>query len=293
MGDTLSKPVTDKHTSTFETKQLRVGCCGMQGWRKDMEDAHVAQINLLGDRRMGVFGVFDGHNGYNVAKYTAANIVDALVESQGFEQKNYKKAFEAAYDKIEKDLVDDASFQKGGCTAVTVLVNGEGGKIVCANAGDSRAILVRKDGSVTALSEDHKPTKPSEADRIIAAGGTIEGGRVCGQIALTRAIGDFEFKGDTSRPAHEQVLIAVPDVLEVSMLKGQEKYLIIACDGVWDVLTNEECARFIDSKMVELKNDIGLACEALLDRCCAPTAPGLGTDNMTVVVVQFKDEYWV
>eukprot|EP00742_Colponemidia_sp_Colp-10_P020225 GILJ01023549.1.p1 GENE.GILJ01023549.1~~GILJ01023549.1.p1 ORF type:complete len:285 (-),score=49.85 GILJ01023549.1:76-852(-) len=258
-----------------------------------MEDAHVAQINLLGDRKMGVFGVFDGHNGYNVAKYAAAHIVDALVESQGFEQKNYKKAFEAAYEKIEKDLVDDAAFQKGGCTAVTVLITGDNSKIVCANVGDSRAIAVRKDGTVTPLSEDHKPTKASEAERIAAAGGTIEGGRVCGQIALTRALGDFEFKGDASRPAREQILSGVPDVLELPMARGQEKYIIIACDGVWDVLTNEECAKFIDAKMVELKNDIGLSCEALLDRCLAPTAPGLGTDNMTVVVIQFKDEYWV
>lgn len=293
MGDTLSKPVTDKHTSTFETRQLRVGCCGMQGWRKDMEDAHVAQINLLGDRRAALFGVFDGHNGHNVAKYTAAHLVDGFVESSHFEQKNYKRAFEIAYEKIDEDLSGDPSFQKGGCTAVSVFITAaDGGRIVCANAGDSRAIAVRADGSVLPLSHDHKPTMASEAERVIAAGGTIEGGRVGGQIALTRAIGDFEFKGNAALPASGQVLIASPDVVDVPMVRGGERLIIIACDGVWDVLTNEQCAAFVVAKMAELKNDVGLVAEALLDHCLAPQAPGPGTDNMTVVIVSFKDDYW-
>jgi len=66
-------------------------------------------------------------------------------------------------------------------------------KIICANSGDSRSILGRA-GKVIALSEDHKPENVEEKRRIEAAGGFVEDNRVNGSLALSRALGDFEYK---------------------------------------------------------------------------------------------------
>jgi serine/threonine protein phosphatase PrpC len=79
-----------------------------------------------------------------------------------------------------------------GCTACVCLITPD--TIFCANSGDSRAILVSKAGKVTELSHDHKPDNEGELKRIKAAGGFVDDGRVSGIIAVSRAIGDWEYK---------------------------------------------------------------------------------------------------
>ena len=79
-----------------------------------------------------------------------------------------------------------------GCTSCVCLITKE--HLFCANSGDSRAILVNKAGKVTELSHDHKPDEPGELKRIKAGGGFVDDGRVQGIIAVSRAIGDWEYK---------------------------------------------------------------------------------------------------
>ena len=79
-----------------------------------------------------------------------------------------------------------------GCTACVCLITPD--TIYCSNSGDSRAILVNKSGTVTELSHDHKPDDKGEMQRIKAAGGFVDDGRVQGIIAVSRAIGDWEYK---------------------------------------------------------------------------------------------------
>ena len=91
------------------------------------------------------------------------------------------------------DLRDLKSVPFGaGCTACVCLLTSD--TIYCANSGDSRAILVNKAGKVTELSHDHKPDDPGEMKRIKAGGGFVDDGRVQGIIAVSRAIGDWEYK---------------------------------------------------------------------------------------------------
>ena len=78
-----------------------------------------------------------------------------------------------------------------GAAAVSVALRN--GEIICANAGDSRAVLCR-DGKSIDMSRDHKPTDEDECERIVQAGGFVADGRVNGSLALSRAIGDFEYK---------------------------------------------------------------------------------------------------
>lgn len=93
--------------------------------------------------------------------------------------------------------------QMAGSTAITALIKDN--KLYCANAGDSRAIAC-KNGSLVMLSHDHKPNNPEEMDRIYNAGGWVEFNRVNGNLALSRALGDFLFKRNQTIPAEQQIV---------------------------------------------------------------------------------------
>lgn len=93
--------------------------------------------------------------------------------------------------------------QMAGSTAITILIKDK--KLYCANAGDSRAIASRN-GQLVALSSDHKPNNPEEMDRIYNAGGWVEFNRVNGNLALSRALGDFLFKRNQTISAEQQIV---------------------------------------------------------------------------------------
>ena len=121
-----------------------------------------------------------------------------------------------------------------GCTANVVLITPA--EIYCANAGDSRAVL-RQHSKGIALSSDHKPNDPIESARIRGAGHDVEMDRVDGSLALSRAIGDLDFKDCKDKSAKEQAVTVFPDVTSRAR-SPDDKFIIVACDGIWDCLTN-------------------------------------------------------
>ena len=184
---------------------------------------------------------------------------------------------------------DDWNGPQAGATSVVVCIRGD--KAYCANAGDSRAVFSRKGGVAVDMSHDHKPTNASERERIQAAGGFVSEGRVNGSLALSRALGDFEYKGNKNLPPDEQAVTAHPDVKEFQLEDGDE-FMILACDGIWDVMTSQKCVDFVRERIIASKKDGGelklsKICEELCDECLAPDTrgTGLGCDNMSVVIV--------
>lgn len=182
-----------------------------------------------------------------------------------------------------------------GCTAVCVVLTPL--HIVCANAGDSRAVLCRS-GTAKALSTDHKPNSPSERARIEAAGGVIEaqqapnGGRVQFRVrpsglSLSRAIGDLQGKVRDDLKPEQQVITAFPDVLVEPRSAGEDEFIVIACDGIWDVKSNTEVCDFVRRRLMR-GVPVTTIIEDLMDACLCkdPKATcGIGGDNMTVIVV--------
>lgn len=124
---------------------------------------------------------------------------------------------------------------EAGCTSTTVLVTKD--KIICANAGDSRTIVL-KDGKVLFGTTDHKPDDELELNRIKAAGGKVLNGRVQGALALSRCLGDFEYKKKEELNEFEQMCSCQPTVTELD--RAGVEGILLACDGVWDVRTNDE-----------------------------------------------------
>lgn len=172
--------------------------------------------------------------------------------------------------------------QMAGSTAITLLIKNN--QLFCANAGDSRAIACIN-GKLEVLSLDHKPNNEIEYKRICDGGGWVEYNRVNGNLALSRALGDFLFKRNESKNAKEQIVTAYPDV-EVRDLSEEYEFIVLACDGIWDVLSNQEVLEFCRERIGN-GLDPEEICEELMTRCLAPDCQmgGIGGDNMTVVLI--------
>jgi protein phosphatase 1G len=172
-----------------------------------------------------------------------------------------------------------------GCTAVCAVVRGDA--LVVANAGDSRCVLSRA-GRAVAMTQDHKPNDPEEFARITAAGGFVADGRVNGSLNLSRALGDLEYKQARQLPPQAQAVTAFPEV-RAERLQGGDEFLILACDGIWDVLTNQEAVDFVRARLAAGRTPAQVCADAC-DRCLAPDTAGCGKgcDNMSFVLVMLK-----
>ncbi|XP_060570103.1 probable protein phosphatase 2C T23F11.1 isoform X1 [Ruditapes philippinarum] len=298
MGQTLSEPVTTKETSCCQNNQVKVGVSCMQGWRINMEDAHCQLLSLPGDKDAMFFAVFDGHGedqqtnpkdvkntrGAKVAQYASNNLYKKIIMQPGYAQNRIAEALKGGFLQLDHDMTQDETMKDelAGTTAISVLIKNK--RLYCANVGDSRAVASVR-GRADVLSHDHKPGNEAETRRIIAAGGWVEFNRVNGNLALSRALGDFVFKKNDKKGPDEQIVTAYPDVQERALTNDYE-FIVLACDGIWDVLTNQEVIDFIRARIAH-RMEPETICEELMARCLAPDCQmgGLGCDNMTVCIV--------
>lgn len=286
MGQTLSEPVTAKETSSCANEFLKVGASCMQGWRINMEDAHTHLLSLAEDKEASFFAVYDGHGGAKVAEYAGNNLHKKIASHPAYKKGDIVDAIKSSFLEVDSDMLKDENMRDelAGTTAVIVLI--KNGKIYCGNVGDSRAVASVA-GQVQQLSFDHKPSNETETKRIVAAGGWVEFNRVNGNLALSRALGDFVFKKNEKKPPEEQIVTAYPDVI-VKDLTSDHEFIVLACDGIWDVMTNDEVVDFVRTRIAS-RMEPEQICEELMTRCLAPDCQmgGLGCDNMTVVLVCF------
>jgi protein phosphatase 1B len=170
---------------------------------------------------------------------------------------------------------------RSGSTAIAALLTPT--HIIVANCGDSRCILLRAN-EVVEMSDDHKPYNDGEQRRIEAAGGTVTMRRVNGDLAVSRALGDFCYKHAPLPPESQQVS-AEPEIRVVARSPGADQFLLLACDGVWDVMTNGEVGSWLLHAATEggLGSPVDLS-SSLIDECLARGS----RDNMSAVVVAFK-----
>ncbi|WFD31020.1 protein-serine/threonine phosphatase [Malassezia sp. CBS 17886] len=301
MGQILSEPIVEKRTSRAEDDRYAYCVSDMQGWRISMEDAHAAVLDLedkagaAPDERVSFFAVYDGHGGANVARYSGRTLHSRLLELPEFKERRWEAALQRAFLKTDEDLRSDPVYANdtSGCTAVAALLvpgvdaNADGSgtrEVLVANAGDSRCVLGLA-GEAKPLSFDHKPGNPEEHSRILNAGGFVEFDRVNGNLALSRAIGDFEFKQNTALPAEQQIVTADPQVIS-HKYTGEEEFVVLACDGIWDCLTNQQVVDLVRRGIAQGK-ELDTITEDIIDRCLAPDAEvgGIGCDNMTLLIV--------
>ncbi|OHT16600.1 protein phosphatase 2C [Tritrichomonas foetus] len=200
----------------------KAGYAEMKGNRMTMEDALIIRHMPFFD----LYGVIDGHAGYRTSTWTAFKLPQ-LIEK--FETHGLIKAIQNLNTFLQSQNVND------GATIALVLKRGN--KLIAVNIGDSRSIVVKKDGSTIPLSYDHKPYEREELEEIRERGSFVEDSRTSGVLSISRAVGDFFLKGVSSCPNIKEFEITDDDFR-----------VVIACDGVFDVLTNDDVGRIVVSE---------------------------------------------
>ncbi|KAG8660100.1 probable protein phosphatase 2C 47 isoform X2 [Manihot esculenta] len=265
---------------------FRSGSCSEKGPKQYMEDEYICVDNLHQYLATAVkfpapgafYGVFDGHGGIDAASFTRKNILNFIVEDSQFPS-GTKKAIRSAFVKVDHALADTKAVDSSsGTTALTALILGR--TMLIANVGDSRAVLSKR-GRAFELSKDHKPSSTSERLRIERLGGEIYDGYLNGQLSVARALGDWHIKG---AKGSKSPLSAEPDLEEINLTEEHE-FLIIGCDGLWDVMSSQ-CAVTIVRKELLIHNDPERCSKALVKEALQRNT----CDNLTVVVVCFSPD---
>lgn len=258
-----------------------------------MEDAHatVLRMNSEADAdQVAFFGVYDGHGGEKAAIFTGLHLHDLVRQTEAYAKKDYSTALKDGFLLCDQAILQNAETRndESGCAATSAIITPK--QVICANAGDSRTVLSRN-GFAKALSYDHKPYNEGEKARICAGGGYVEMGRVNGNLALSRGIGDFLFKKNADLPAEEQIVTCYPEVILHDLDYEKDEFVILACDGIWDCLSSQSSVECVRRGIYERKPFTQI-CEEMMELCCAPNAdgPGIGCDNMSILIVALLDE---
>lgn len=245
------------------------GYSSCQGKRATMEDCYDAKISNIDGHRVGFFGVFDGHGGCHAAEYLKKHLFENLTSHPKFFT-DTKQAITESYQQTDAEFLkaESSIHRDGGSTASTAVLVGD--QLYVANVGDSRAVI-SKAGEAIPLSEDHKPNRIDERQRIEQAGGLvlwIGTWRVGGVLAVSRAFGDRLLK---------QYVVAEPEIQE-AVIDDDVEFLVLASDGLWDVVTNEDAISLV--KSIE---DPEVAARKLTETAYAKGS----ADNITCLVVRF------
>ncbi|XP_030627498.1 protein phosphatase 1B [Chanos chanos] len=296
MGAFLDKPKTEKHNAHGEGNGLRYGLSSMQGWRVEMEDAHTAAVGLPhGLDDWSFFAVYDGHAGSRVANYCSNHLLEHIVAAGSADKlrqagapapeslavEAVKSGIRAGFLNIDEHMRSFTDLRNGmdrsGSTAVAVLLSPE--HLYFINCGDSRALLCRN-GHVCFSTLDHKPCNPREKERIQNAGGSVMIQRVNGSLAVSRALGDYDYKCVEGKGPTEQLVSPEPEVFEIVRSEAEDEFVVLACDGIWDVMSNEELCAFVRARL-EVTDDLEKVCNEVVDTCLHKGS----RDNMSVVLV--------
>eukprot|EP01060_Flectonema_neradi_P010635 TRINITY_DN1772_c1_g1_i1.p1 TRINITY_DN1772_c1_g1~~TRINITY_DN1772_c1_g1_i1.p1 ORF type:complete len:469 (+),score=101.01 TRINITY_DN1772_c1_g1_i1:113-1519(+) len=294
VGSFLDDPISDISSSTWNlfdmTKAYHVS---MQGWRANNEDALCISGSLENNPEIAVACVLDGHGGDKVSEFVGlqfAGVIDKCLTGmkatpEVLESEKFKEALCESFLSMDNLVESEVkSEHSGSCGTTANLLVFTRTHYLTANAGDSRCVLSRS-GKAIELSRDHKPDSPREGKRVVAAGGRVLDGRVEGLLAVSRAIGDFDFKQAGSLSQSEQAVSPAPDVT-VTQRQPDDDFVIQACDGIWDCMTSEEVVDYVNKKLAEQMSPDDIIKKLCLD-CLAPeiTEDGIGTDNMSVVLI--------
>jgi len=291
-SNTLPAPVaTSAAASTVPTlpTPLTFGVGSIQGYRDEMEDAHVAVIPFPqnGPENSALAAVFDGHGGDEASEYCSKKLEKFLLRQPMWPSEPTEAMRQTFLDLDKKFLAKAAlNMYDSGTTAIVALVRN--GYVHVAYAGDCRAVLSRRDSNAhIQLSDEHKPDSPPERARIEAVGYIVRQKRVDGQLAVSRAIGDADFKQSIGVPPEKLAVTPCPD-FRSEKLNGQEEFLLLACDGLSDVMSNNDAIQFIRTALATYKRPYTAELLHTTAQSLAEHAVKIGsTDNVTCVLLAF------
>ena len=258
LNQNLLKDSTIIEKPKVNKKVMKINSCTLAGYtapgiQKINQDKFFIKKDFLNVTEQFFIGICDGHGmqGHLISEYVSKNLPNHLNDTTDESIKN-------AYLSIQNSLQNesskiDSSLSGTTCTSIIVLLN----SVICTNVGDSRAILAKYENgayNATNLSRDHKPTETDEMKRILSCGGRIKqfydkkakeyigperiwlkNSEIPG-LAMSRSIGDSI--------AHSVGVIPEPEIMRFDFT-GNEKFIIIASDGIWEYIDSDECIKII------------------------------------------------
>lgn len=306
---------TDSEYDPFLGLSFKVGVAENKNttFRNKMEDVHTYIANFAERVDWGYFAIFDGHAGKDTARWCGNNLHTLLEEE--IEKSNNDASSPPATPITDKndlrddlykcfikadELIEKGGQGKSGCTAAVAVLRWEssidkpllhtktenGGKfdfkptenhkrmLYTSNVGDLRIVLYRA-GKAYRLTYDHKATDIHEISRIEENGGLVLKNRVNGMLAVTRSLGDTYMK---------QLVIGIP-FTTVTEIIADDEFIIIACDGVWDVMSDSHACKVVQESFRQ-----GYTPEQVAKKLCQLAIDLSTTDNVTVMIIQLDKD---
>ncbi|OMO93598.1 phosphatase 2C (PP2C)-like protein [Corchorus olitorius] len=307
----------DAPSSLTDVAGIRWGSTSVQGAREEMEDDLIIRSDGLDG--FSFAAVFDGHGGDSSVKFLRDELYKECVTAlqggillKGGDFNTIKNALTEAFENADKKLLNwletiEDGDDESGSTATVMLIGNE--VVFISHIGDSSVALSRA-GKVEVLTDPHRPYGSNKASlqeikRIREAGGWIVNGRICGDIAVSRAFGDTRFKTKKNEMLKKGVeekrwsekfisriafsgdlIIASPDTFKVA-LGSDAEFILLASDGLWDYINSSDAVSFVRNQLRE-HGDVQLACDAL-----AQAALEKGSqDNISIIIADLGNTDW-
>lgn len=287
-------------TTNSPSFTLTFGAHGERGYRRTMEDEHVGEAALRVRSDLppcAFFGVFDGHGGRECSRYIKDHILAELEialnkftvsKDKPVVENDIKSMLTDTFLKVDDDFLQkckDEQLDNVGSTVTSALFFGN--RLYVANTGDARTVLSRN-GKAIAMSRDHKPGEESEELRIVSAGGKVFHGRIFGVLAVSRALGDADFKLGSSWLKDfgitANLVLADPEIEAIDLVP-EDDFVILACDGLWDVMDNQSVVDWVGQKLA-----VGESCEATAEMLCNKAIHELNSrDNVSIMIVKIEE----
>ena len=276
----------------------------IRDYNEDTITATKIILDGVNDSNTFFFAVYDGHGGNGCSLYLKEKLHHFI--------KNFtKESLNEAINTVEeKFMSDEALDEKGeikdpsGSCGIMALI--QKNKLIIANVGDSRLVLFKKN-SLYFSTEDHKPGSPSEKTRIEKGGGMVyqtpsliplhQNGKeieppwrvLPGRLSVSRTFGDVEAKNE-KLGGMKNVVVALPDITEIE-LDEDFNFMVLGCDGIFDVLSNEEileCVKIVlkEKEINDLNNvNISELCGYIADMIIKSSLAKDSYDNVSCIVV--------
>nr|CCC90095.1 putative protein phosphatase 2C [Trypanosoma congolense IL3000] len=286
-GAVSGEEAQPKHSSGFTQSLWRIfeyGVTSEQGSRKTMEDQHAMVAESI-----PFFAVYDGHGGTQCAEFLRDNLHTFILGRPEITT-DPEQAIRAGIAEAEKAFLTkcaDEKIESGSTCAVALIVDDT---LITGNVGDSEIVLCRG-GLPVILSTKHSlQDNVAEGERVKACGGRIISNRVGHpkfnpqvlSLAVTRAIGDAGFKLDEFTDGKPSGVIADAET-QSTKLTDDDEFLIIGCDGLWDVMSYDAAVQFCSRLAAE-----GEAPQSITDSLCREALRQGSTDNVTCVYINIK-----
>lgn len=323
-GSKLKNNSSSNLSDPFYGLSFKVGVAENKNtaYRAKMEDVHTYVANFAERLDWGYFAIFDGHAGKQSARWCGNNLhnlvedeIISLEDSNSNDEINNAAPLSGKYDIKDilhnsfvkaDELIEKDGNGSSGCTAAVAVLRWETNNdsntninnnsneksnqfdfipnsshkrmLYTSNVGDLRIILYR-DGKPYRLTYDHKALDDNEINRIRDQGGLVMKNRVNGVLAVTRSLGDSYMKN---------LVIGRPFTTSTE-ITPQDEFMILACDGVWDVISDLKACQFV-SEIFRQQKEIGQPydTQSAAKKLCQLAMDNATTDNVTVMIVKFE-----